>query len=156
MRIKSGFTLVEIMIVVAIIALLAAIAVPNLIRSRLNANEAVAQAQLKTISSACESYRGNVSPPTYPPFLATLVASVPQYLNPALDTVTTGTAKNGYFFEYVWVNDVQYVCSARPETYPLTGVRTFAVNETGVVRGRDNGGAAVNSTAGYNAMTVTQ
>ena len=156
MNTKTGFTLVEILIVVAIIALLAAISVPNLIRSRLNANEAAAQGQLKTISSACEAFRASASPADYPAQLAILVASVPQYLNPSLDTATTGSAKNGYFFEYVRLNIAQYVCSARPETYNVTGSRTFAVNETGVIRATDHGGAAVNSTAGYSAMMVTQ
>jgi len=153
---KSGFTLVEIMIVVAIIALLAAISLPNLMRSRLNANEATAQAQLKTLAQACESYRAVQNPTNYPPALADLVTSNPSYISPALDTATSGIAKNGYFYDYVRLNQAQYVCSARPEAYHASGTRTFAINETGVVRGRDNGGAAVNSTAGYNAMTVTQ
>ena len=46
---RKGFTLVEIMIVVAIIALLAAIAIPNLLRARHNANESAALAPLKTL-----------------------------------------------------------------------------------------------------------
>jgi len=53
---RKGFTLVEIMIVVAIIALLAAIAIPNLLRARLNANDAAAKASLQALVTAIESY----------------------------------------------------------------------------------------------------
>ena len=55
LRQRHGFTLVEIMIVVAIISLLAAIAIPNLLRARHNANEAAAIAALRTISTGARS-----------------------------------------------------------------------------------------------------
>ncbi|MCC6487663.1 MAG: prepilin-type N-terminal cleavage/methylation domain-containing protein, partial [Candidatus Hydrogenedentes bacterium] len=48
---KSGFTLIELMIVVAIIAIIAAIAIPNLLRSRMSANEAGAAGAMRTIST---------------------------------------------------------------------------------------------------------
>ncbi|PIW73849.1 MAG: pili assembly chaperone, partial [bacterium (Candidatus Ratteibacteria) CG_4_8_14_3_um_filter_41_36] len=54
---KKGFTLVEIMIVVAIIALLAAIAIPNLLRARLNANEGAAIGNMHTLVTALGSYQ---------------------------------------------------------------------------------------------------
>ena len=55
---QSGFTLVEIMIVVLIIALLASIAIPNVLRARVNAHDATAKAALKSISTAMENYLG--------------------------------------------------------------------------------------------------
>jgi type IV pilus assembly protein PilA len=87
----KGFTLVEIMIVVAIIALLAAIAIPNLLRSRLSAQEAGAVAALHTILAAEEQYRA--SNPVYSD-LPTLGLDNPPYVDSRL---ATGT-KQGYVF----------------------------------------------------------
>ena len=54
-RSRQGFTLVEIMVVVAIIALLAAIAIPNLLRAKISANDAAAKATLKSLSTVSET-----------------------------------------------------------------------------------------------------
>jgi type IV pilus assembly protein PilA len=143
---KRGFTLVEIMIVVAIIALLAAIAIPNLLRARHNANEAAAIASLRTISVACESFRAAQTPPSYPASLAALIAptSVPPYIDAGLAGATAAaTERQGYFFTYALVNRNQYTCTAAPAVAGTTGTRTFFVDESGVIRLNNAAGAPI-------------
>jgi type IV pilus assembly protein PilA len=142
---KRGFTLVEIMIVVAIIALLAAIAIPNLLRARHNANEAAAIASLKTISVACESFRAAQTPPTYPATLAVLGAppTGPAYIDNALAGATASPGKQGYVFTYALVNRNQYTCTANPDLPGNTGTRVFFVDESGVIRINDAAGLPI-------------
>jgi len=137
LRSRHGFTLVEIMIVVAIIALLAAIAIPNLLRARHNANEAAAIAAVRTISTACESFRAAQTPTSYPADLAALSAAVPPYIDAALAGATTAeTARQGYFYTYAQVagGANQYTCTAAPAVSGTTGTRVFFVDESGVIR----------------------
>ena len=76
---NDGFSLVEILIVTGIIALLASIAVPNLLRARVNANDAAAKAALKSISTALETYATVNS--VYPTVTSSLITATPAYLN---------------------------------------------------------------------------
>ena len=136
-KLSRGFTLVEIMIVVAIIALIAAIAVPNLLRARHNANETAAIGNLRTMVSAMESFRAAQNPPSYPAALTDLSAASPQYLN---DTLAAGTVQ-GYDFAFAQVSANQYTLNATPTTPGVTGTRHFFADETGVLRnGDDNTG----------------
>jgi len=132
---KRGFTLVEIMIVVAIIALLAAIAIPNLLRARHNANEAAAIASLRTLSTAEESYRAAQNPPTYGT-LALLAAAVPPYI----DATLAAGAKQGYNFVMTVAPTANvYQVTATPQTVGTTGTRVFRVDQTGVIFDVTNG-----------------
>lgn len=126
---RGGFTLVEIMIVVAIIALLAAIAIPNLLRARHNANETAAIGSLRTISTASESYRAAQTPTTYPANLGVLAGAIPPYIDATLGLGT----KQGYNFAYALVDANRYTCTASPVTPGTTGTRVFVVNESGVI-----------------------
>ncbi len=129
----KGFTLAEIMIVVAIIALLAAIAIPNLLRARLTANESSAQSTLRTISTALETYAAanNGAYPTTGEGEAVLLspAATPPYLNRAYDTLTV----HGYIYAYTLGTGTTYLVTAVPATGGTSGNRGFSICTGGVL-----------------------
>lgn len=147
----KGFTLIEIIIVTAIIALLATIAIASLLRSKLMSNEASAQGSLRTISSALESYRaanGSYSSATF----NVLASATPAYL----DSVLGSGTKHGYNFSLTVEADEQsYFCTGVPENQDITGSRSFCVSDDGVIRIQAGGGAIANYAACL-ALSPTQ
>ena len=128
---KSGFTLVEIMIVVAIIGIITAIAIPALLRGRLNANESAAKANLRTFSSAAEAYRSAQAAPSYPADISNLTAAIPTYLDTTWGATTAAT-KSGYVATYAFGGAAQYAIYAEPVQAAVTGNNSFCIDETGV------------------------
>ena len=129
LKLKKGFTLVEIMIVVAIIALLAAIAIPNLLRAKVSANEALAKSTVRAISTAAESY-GTAHNGNYPAAVADLTGATPAYLN--VDYCTGTPAISGYTYTCTFAAD-SYSIVAAPVTVGTTGNLTYTIVTGGVL-----------------------
>jgi prepilin-type N-terminal cleavage/methylation domain-containing protein len=152
---KKGFSLIELLIVVAIILIIAAIAIPNLLRSRIAANEASATASLRTLNTAEVTYASTYNS-GFTSSLGQLATPTPAGTQPSwsaadlVDPILSGQqadgnsyagmtfTKNGFIFTYSFTGTypqiATYSVHADPMARGSSGQRSFFSDQSAVVR----------------------
>lgn len=141
---ERGFTLVEIMIVVAIIALLAAVAIPNVLRGRTTSNESAAVGNLRALVSSLEMFRSvNNQYPATNTWLASMygadcnagTAPDPDFGPPSFCLAMAASAVSGFNYTYTGAAAPAqtYTLLAVPATLGTTGSRSFYADQSGLI-----------------------
>ena len=132
---QKGFSLIELLIVVAIILIIAAIAIPNLLRSKIAANQASAVASLRTLNTSSVLYNTNYQ--QYPTAISQMGTSGAASSTSAdlIDSVLAGGQKSGYNFTWTGGGTTgTYSINANPVTPNQTGTIYYYTDQSLVIR----------------------
>ncbi len=149
---QKGFSLIELLIVVSIILIIAAIECPNLLRSRIAANQASAVGSCRTINTALITYATTYNTGYAGTLLAIGPGATPPTASAAglIDSVLAAGNKSGYTFAYTAGSAVggrinTYTLTSIPQTVGTTGTNFYFTDETGVIRQSSTGAASAAS-----------
>jgi prepilin-type N-terminal cleavage/methylation domain-containing protein len=152
MRNNKGFSLIELLLVVAVILIISAIAVPSYLRSRLRANEASAISTMRQIDTAAVTYASTYPDLGYPVLLSNLggpagCAGTSAQACMIDDTIAQGT-KSGYAF--VWTGDgvtpsVAFTLTATPQMVGSTGQAMYCTDQTSLIHIEISGAGCTNA-----------
>jgi type IV pilus assembly protein PilA len=168
MRRFEGFSIIELLIVIAIILIIAAIAIPNLLHARMAANQASAAGSLRAIASAQIAYFNAYPNIGYANALSDLGGAAPCTPAPAsacvLDTVLSTAVpgsggKSGYFFQVTGIAiggplNTNYVTGAVPVLPGITGNQNLCSTSEQILRMQNGGGPLVTTLAACNAYLI--
>ena len=149
---QKGFSLIELLIVVGIILIISAIAIPNLLKSRMAANESSAVGSERTVNTAEITYDAACPDVGFSASIAELNSGAICAGGTAIidDVLSTGQ-KSGYSFVYTAVatNGINtgYTIAATPNSVGTTGQRGFYSDESGVIRYTLDGSAPTNASS---------
>ncbi|HXN96919.1 MAG TPA: type II secretion system protein [Candidatus Acidoferrales bacterium] len=153
MRKQKGFSLIELLIVVSIILIISAMAIPNFLRSRLRANEASAVASLRMINTAAITYSITYPDMGFPAQLSSLGGASPCATATSAqaclidDTLAQGT-KSGYLFVLTGdgaVPSFSFIITGTPQAVGSTGQLMYCTDQTGVIHYDPTGSGCTNA-----------
>jgi type IV pilus assembly protein PilA len=154
MRTRNGFSLIELLLVVAVLLIISAIAVPNFLRSRQRANESSAVASIRVINTAAVTYSMTYPDLGFPATMATLGGGNPCTASSMqaclVDDFLAQGVKAGYSFVLTGdgaVPSVTFAVTGTPQVIGSTGQRMFCTDQTGVIRYDPSGSGCTSASA---------